>query len=77
MAFEAIWTRRPPRSRSLLFDAVARGLTEDDPTTTDRESSKSMIGTGEIATTMLGSWSITQLRAAAPIPPTSATCPSR
>ncbi|PSL52468.1 carbohydrate ABC transporter substrate-binding protein (CUT1 family) [Saccharothrix carnea] len=51
---------------SLLFDVVANKLTEDDPLTTDWESSKSMIGTGQIATMMLGSWSITQLRAAAP-----------
>ncbi|GAA1305683.1 ABC transporter substrate-binding protein [Saccharothrix xinjiangensis] len=69
-ADDAPWTPGKPQHvvDSLLFDAVALGLTEDDPTTTDWESSKSMIGTGAIATMMLGSWSVAQLRAAAPIP---------
>lgn len=51
---------------SLLFDAVAQGLTESDPTTTNWERSKGMLGTGEIATMVLGSWAVTQLRDAAP-----------
>ncbi|ROT28239.1 ABC transporter substrate-binding protein [Micromonospora sp. HM5-17] len=51
---------------SLLFDAVAQGLTEPDPTTTNWEQSKAMLGTGKIATMMLGSWAIVQMQEAAP-----------
>jgi ABC-type glycerol-3-phosphate transport system substrate-binding protein len=47
---------------SLLFDAVAAGLTEEDPTTTNWEQSKADLGSGAIATMMLGSWSITQMQ---------------
>lgn len=47
---------------SLLFDAVAAGLTEEDPTTTSWEQSKTDLATGKIATMMLGSWSITQMQ---------------
>lgn len=53
---------------SLLFDAVAAGLTEEDPTTTEWELSKELLGTGEIATMVLGSWSITQMQEAAENP---------
>ncbi|WP_421740448.1 ABC transporter substrate-binding protein [Cellulomonas sp.] len=48
-----------------IYDAVAQGLTEADPTTTDWEGSKRMIGVGEIATMVLGSWAIPQMAAAA------------
>jgi ABC-type glycerol-3-phosphate transport system substrate-binding protein len=44
----------------LLYDAVKNGLCEDDPLTTDWESSKTRLATGEIATMMLGSWAIAQ-----------------
>lgn len=50
---------------SLLFDVVARGLTEPDPTTTNWEQSKGLLGTGKIATMMLGSWAIVQMQQAA------------
>lgn len=50
---------------SLLYDAVHQGLTEPDPTTTNWEGSKGMLGTGKIATMALGSWSIVQMRQAA------------
>jgi ABC-type glycerol-3-phosphate transport system substrate-binding protein len=53
---------------SLLFDAVQRGLTEPDPTTTEWELSKQLLGNGEIATMNLGSWSIVQMREAAADP---------
>ncbi len=53
---------------SLLFDAVAGKLTEPDPTTTDWESSKRLLGEGKIATMMLGSWAMTQMRKAAADP---------
>ena len=47
---------------SLLYDAVAAGLIEADPTTTDWEWSKGMLGHGEIATMALGSWAIVQMQ---------------
>ena len=53
---------------SLLFDAVAAGLTEPDPTTTNWENSKNLIGTGKVATMMLGSWAVVQMRDAATNP---------
>ena len=52
-------------STALIYDAVAQGLTEADPTTTDWEDSKRLIGDGEIATMVLGSWAIPQMAAAA------------
>jgi raffinose/stachyose/melibiose transport system substrate-binding protein len=51
---------------SLLWDVVDQGLTEADPTTTAWEPSKGLIGTGKVATMMLGSWAIVQMQAAAP-----------
>lgn len=51
---------------SLLWEAVARGLTEPDPTTTNWEGSKKLIGEGQVATMMLGSWSVVQMQDAAP-----------
>jgi raffinose/stachyose/melibiose transport system substrate-binding protein len=50
---------------SLLFDAVKAGVTEADPTTTNWENSKKLLGDGKIATMMLGSWSIVQMQQAA------------
>jgi len=49
----------------LLWDMVSMGLIEDDPTTTDWEGCKGMIARGEIATMLLGSWSIIQMQQAA------------
>lgn len=48
----------------ILYDAVADGLTEDDYSTTDWESSKNKLNAGEIATMVLGSWAVTQIQAA-------------
>lgn len=45
-----------------LYEAVAKGLTEDDPTTTDWEGSKGMINNGEIGCMVLGSWAVTQVQ---------------
>lgn len=50
---------------SLLYDAVKGGYTEADPTTTAWEPSKGLIGTGKIATMMLGSWAVVQMQQAA------------
>lgn len=47
-----------------LYEAVKRGLTEDDPTTTDWEGSKPMLNRGEIGCMALGSWSVVQMQAA-------------
>jgi raffinose/stachyose/melibiose transport system substrate-binding protein len=53
---------------SLLWDVVEQGLTEEDPTTTDWEASKGMLGRGEVATMVLGSWAISQMQDAADDP---------
>ena len=46
----------------LMYDVVKNGLCEDDPTTTDWESSKGMINNGEIGCMVLGSWAISQMK---------------
>ncbi|MCD7957074.1 MAG: ABC transporter substrate-binding protein [Lachnospiraceae bacterium] len=46
----------------VLYEAVARGLVEEDPASTDWESSKSMMNSGEIATMVLGSWAVEQCK---------------
>ncbi|MCD8012811.1 MAG: extracellular solute-binding protein [Lachnospiraceae bacterium] len=48
----------------ILYEAVARGLVEEDPASSDWESSKSMMNTGEIATMVLGSWAVEQCKEA-------------
>ena len=50
---------------SILYDAVAGGLTEDDPATTNWENSKVLIGSGQVGTMVLGSWAVTQMQDAA------------
>lgn len=49
----------------LLYDIIANDLCENDPFTTDWESSKVRVNKGEIATMTLGSWAITQCMDAA------------
>ncbi len=46
----------------LMYEVANRGLIENDPITTDWESSKAMMGRGEIATMVLGSWAIEQIK---------------
>ncbi len=53
---------------NVLYEAVSRGLIEDDPTTTDWEASKGMLNRGEIGTMVLGSWAYTQMREAGDTP---------
>ena len=48
----------------ILYDAVAKGLTEDDYSTTDWEGCKGMINRGEIGCMVLGSWAYPQMEAA-------------
>ncbi len=50
---------------SLLFDIVHDGLSEKDPLTTNWENSKTLLGSGKVATMLLGSWAITQMQDAA------------
>jgi len=52
----------------ILYESVARGLVEADPSTTDWESCKGKINRGEIATLVLGSWAIVQMQDAGPNP---------
>ncbi|MBO2946031.1 carbohydrate ABC transporter substrate-binding protein [Paenibacillus sp. F411] len=52
----------------LMYDLAKEGLIEEDPTTTDWESSKAMMGRGEIGAMVLGSWAITQMQGAAENP---------
>ncbi|MBO3662406.1 ABC transporter substrate-binding protein [Microbacterium stercoris] len=49
----------------LLYDIVENGLNEEDPLTTNWEESKNLLGTGKVATMLLGSWAITQMQDAA------------
>jgi ABC-type glycerol-3-phosphate transport system substrate-binding protein len=49
----------------LLYDIVKQGLAERDPSTTDWESSKGLLGSGKVASMTLGSWAISQMQAAA------------
>jgi ABC-type glycerol-3-phosphate transport system substrate-binding protein len=50
---------------TLLYDIVHDDLSEKDPTTTNWESSKSLLAKGKIGSMMLGSWAITQMQDAA------------
>ncbi|WP_026674523.1 ABC transporter substrate-binding protein [Alkalihalobacterium bogoriense] len=46
----------------VMYDVAEQGLIENDPLTTDWESSKQMMADGKIATMVLGSWAITQVQ---------------
>ena len=52
----------------VLYEAVKRGLTEADPTTTDWEGCKPRINNGSIGAMALGSWAIVQMQAGGPNP---------
>lgn len=47
-----------------LYEAVARGLVEEDHMSTDWEGSKGMINRGEIGVMVLGSWAVAQFQQA-------------
>ena len=49
---------------NILYQSVKLKLTEEDPTTTDWESSKTRINNGEIAAMVLGSWAVPQMQSA-------------
>lgn len=48
----------------ILYDAVSKGLTEEDYTTTDWEGCKGMLNNGQIGCMVLGSWAYPQMEAA-------------
>lgn len=50
----------------ILYEAVAQKLVEEDPASSDWESSKTMINNGEIGAMVLGSWSVNQFKDAGP-----------
>jgi raffinose/stachyose/melibiose transport system substrate-binding protein len=52
----------------IMYDAAQKGLIEEDPTTTDWESSKADLANGKIGTMMLGSWAIGQIKGLAANP---------
>ena len=52
----------------LMYDLVKQGLVEDDPMSTDWESSKQMLADGEIGTMVLGEWAVSQVKALAENP---------
>ena len=52
----------------VLYEAVKRGLVEEDPASSDWEASKGMMNDGRIATMVLGSWAVGQCRDAGDSP---------
>ena len=72
-ALNAMTTENAPWSKGndiydvdgLLYDTVAAGLSEPDPTTTNWEESKNLLATGKIGSMILGSWSVSQMQDAA------------
>ncbi|MDC7288056.1 ABC transporter substrate-binding protein [Blautia schinkii] len=46
----------------VMYEAVARQLVEEDPASSDWESSKRMINEGEIGAMVLGSWAVQQCK---------------
>lgn len=52
----------------LMYDLANQGLIEEDPLTTDWESSKPMMADGKIGAMVLGSWAISQIQAFADNP---------
>ena len=50
------------------YESVARKLVEEDPASSDWESSKARINNGEIATMVLGSWAVQQCKDAGDTP---------
>lgn len=49
----------------LLYETVAAGLSEPDPTTTNWEESKTMLASGKVGSMILGSWAVSQMQDAA------------
>lgn len=49
-------------SLKLLYDAVKEGLVEEDPMTSDWETSKQLMADGKIGVMCLGSWAVGQIK---------------
>ncbi|MGI8414982.1 MAG: ABC transporter substrate-binding protein, partial [Nakamurella sp.] len=64
---KAPWSasKGPDAIYSLLFTTVQDKLIEPDPTTTNWENSKTLLGTGKVGTMWLGSWAVSQMKDAA------------
>ena len=64
---QAPWTAGNEKDTldSLLYDIVAAGVIEEDPTTTNWENSKALLATGKIGAMALGSWALPQMQDAA------------
>lgn len=52
----------------LLYDVVKQGFVEEDPMTSDWESSKQMLADGQIGSMVLGAWAVSQVKALAANP---------
>lgn len=67
IADDAPWTEGNDQYNidGLLYDTVAAGLSEDDPTTTNWEESKDLLASGDIGSMVLGSWAVSQMQDAA------------
>ncbi|MFR6349778.1 MAG: ABC transporter substrate-binding protein [Enterocloster aldenensis] len=52
----------------VLYEAVKRGLVEEDPASSDWESSKGMMNRGDIGNMVLGSWAVNQCKDAGSTP---------
>lgn len=66
VAQDAPWTEGNEQYTidGLLFDVVANGLSEPDPTTTNWEDAKNYLASGQVATMVLGSWAVPQIQSA-------------
>lgn len=51
-----------------MYQAISQKLVEDDPASSDWESSKTMLNNGEIASMVLGSWAVAQCQDAGDTP---------
>ena len=67
IADDAPWTEGNDQYNidGLLYDTVAAGLSEDDPTTTNWEESKDLLASSKIGSMILGSWAVVQMQDAA------------
>lgn len=52
----------------MLYDVVAKGLVEDDPTTSTWDSCKNLLATGQVACTVIGSWACMDAKNASETP---------
>jgi diguanylate cyclase (GGDEF)-like protein len=53
---------------SLLYEIIRNGLAGDDPTNTNWNDSKIMLNSGDVASMVMGSWAINEIKGAGPNP---------